>query len=408
MGRKNLILRVAAIAIFAGLSATVAQAKVVRSHHANGSPIVLFGDEWLTGLQPNPSYVVGMQAAVDAINKAGGINGSQLSLDICDNQGDPNASTACLQQGISDKAVAFVALNDHTCGTVQPTLQQQHIADVFPFPACPEYFSNPDSYPMEGGTFTQFVGRAAVYKKLGITKLGIASNNSSAALLSVQLARLSASAGLVKFTGDVQMTPTTTDFSSQVLTLRTQGAQGVVMVGSFSQEVGIVKAATSIGWSPTWFVTANSTTEAQYDQLVPLTSGKIMVSSSLPSPRTSSPGMNLFNAEVTASGQAADDYTNRTQGAITGWLAVHAAANVIKTIKGPVTNLTFLAALKKVKTMNLYGLETWKPNTKGPSAYPRVTSARCWELTGDSNGFLVSAPGLPQGVDVMKLLHFVQ
>jgi branched-chain amino acid transport system substrate-binding protein len=55
-----------------------------------------------------PGIPIGAQLEVDNINKAGGVNGHQLQLIVCNDKNDPNTAANCARQAIQEKVVALV------------------------------------------------------------------------------------------------------------------------------------------------------------------------------------------------------------------------------------------------------------------------------------------------------------
>jgi ABC-type branched-subunit amino acid transport system substrate-binding protein len=57
---------------------------------------------------PLPQLADGAKAAVDRINADGGVNGRQIELITCDDQGTANGATACGQQAVQEQVLAVV------------------------------------------------------------------------------------------------------------------------------------------------------------------------------------------------------------------------------------------------------------------------------------------------------------
>jgi branched-chain amino acid transport system substrate-binding protein len=57
---------------------------------------------------PLPQIETGAQAAVDHINAEGGIDGTQIELVVCDDEGSANGSTACAQRAVQEGVAAVV------------------------------------------------------------------------------------------------------------------------------------------------------------------------------------------------------------------------------------------------------------------------------------------------------------
>jgi ABC-type branched-subunit amino acid transport system substrate-binding protein len=57
---------------------------------------------------PLPQLADGAQAAVDRINNDGGVNGRQIELITCDDEGTANGATACGQQAVQEQVLAVI------------------------------------------------------------------------------------------------------------------------------------------------------------------------------------------------------------------------------------------------------------------------------------------------------------
>ena len=58
---------------------------------------------------PEPERASAVNARLDVLNAAGGINGYKIVLDACDEKGDPNVASDCARKFVSDKDVASVS-----------------------------------------------------------------------------------------------------------------------------------------------------------------------------------------------------------------------------------------------------------------------------------------------------------
>jgi ABC-type branched-subunit amino acid transport system substrate-binding protein len=67
-----------------------------------------------------PTIPSGAQVAVDEINAAGGINGRPLELMVCNDEFNPQLSTECVQEALSNDVVAFVGGLIGTPGALFP------------------------------------------------------------------------------------------------------------------------------------------------------------------------------------------------------------------------------------------------------------------------------------------------
>jgi branched-chain amino acid transport system substrate-binding protein len=83
------------------------------------------------GLGASPEIATGALAAAKQINAAGGVNGHQIKVTICDTKGIPANAISCAHEAVSDKVLAVVGSNDSS-GEYLPILQAGGVPDVAP------------------------------------------------------------------------------------------------------------------------------------------------------------------------------------------------------------------------------------------------------------------------------------
>ena len=107
----------------------------------------------------NTWSVDGVQAGVKAINDAGGINGRQLELTVCDNAGDPNRDATCARDAVTDEWVAVVGgFDPYAPAQTLPVLEAANIPYVGYLQGTPIEYQSPVSFPVEIGTVGGYVG----------------------------------------------------------------------------------------------------------------------------------------------------------------------------------------------------------------------------------------------------------
>jgi hypothetical protein len=113
-------------------------------------------------------------------------------------------------------------------------------------------------------------------------------------------------------------------------------------------------------------------------------------------------------AEMTASGKASDEINLKPLG-INAWLSVYAVAEAAKWIKsGGVTAATLTRAIRaQKKPVNLFGLVTWKPGSKGPAAFPRWSSVKEYFLTVKGGKIVTWGNQLP-AIEPMKSMKYIR
>ncbi len=122
-------------------AATSAAAETTTTVELTGPPIKLMVMFEGTGAVATPEVVEGAKAAADAINAAGGVDGSPIVLENCDLKNDPNAATACGNQAVSDGVVAVVSPVSANAGQYFPILEKAQIPVVGNVPAAAADFT---------------------------------------------------------------------------------------------------------------------------------------------------------------------------------------------------------------------------------------------------------------------------
>jgi branched-chain amino acid transport system substrate-binding protein len=111
---QHLALSAAAIGLSAVVLASVAACGSSNSHSSSSTSTsksaytIGFVTTRIPGLDLSTA-AQGLQAAFDDINKNGGVNGHDLTLSTCEDNGTPTGATTCLQKLIANKSVVDVA-----------------------------------------------------------------------------------------------------------------------------------------------------------------------------------------------------------------------------------------------------------------------------------------------------------
>lgn len=125
----------------------------------------------------NPAYSVpqsktAAEAAVKAINEAGGINGRPLDLQFCDSNFDPNTEAACARQAVDDGAVAVVGSVSLYPNTI-PVLERGKVPFIGGLGQTPAELASEISFPLAAGIPGWFQGAVAQGLQRGVSKPAI-------------------------------------------------------------------------------------------------------------------------------------------------------------------------------------------------------------------------------------------
>jgi ABC-type branched-subunit amino acid transport system substrate-binding protein len=360
-----------------------------------GSPIGTYPGDW-----------GGPQAAAYAINKAGGIHGAKIKVITCNDQITANGAVACAREAVADHVAAVVGwtgfdpqINPILYAAKIPVLQWV-ISDFSDALSGKGQWSI--QFPVNGGAFPEWIGEVFAAKAAGAKSVAFEDTNFPGISTVVAQERQAAHAIGLKDLGLVPTTLTQTTFSSTAQSLANLKPDAVLLNSTSPQEDAILAAASTTGFSPIWISdggTFNPETFAAFTKLAP----KIWMSSTVPfANATSYPAIKTMNKEMDAAVAAGISNAatgNRDESTIYSWLSTHAFAQVAATIKGPVTNLSLLAALKKTKNLKVEGMEVYSPAVKGDPKFPRVTSGGLDYVGPVKNGEYVPS----QRVQVLKL-----
>ena len=119
-------------------------------------------------------YVAANQAAVRAINKAGGVDGHPLVVDVCNDQGSPNTATTCARDQIQSGVAAEVNLNSLTGGAqVQQLVDAAKVPNIMATPSITQQYTDPNTYLTTVGYIPIYFGCVPWMQATHSTKLAI-------------------------------------------------------------------------------------------------------------------------------------------------------------------------------------------------------------------------------------------
>ena len=109
-----------------------------------------------------PEIVAGARAAVDRVNREGGVAGRQVSLVTCDDKGSPNGAAACGRQAVQERVAAVVGAFTFFGDSIVPLLDKASIPYILPVANNPEENSNRVSFQLFSGATAEIGAYAAV------------------------------------------------------------------------------------------------------------------------------------------------------------------------------------------------------------------------------------------------------
>jgi branched-chain amino acid transport system substrate-binding protein len=201
----------------------------------------------------------GAKLAVDEWNKAGGINGRQVKLDVFDDQGDPTVGTSLARRIASQGYVAMIGTAESAVTiAMAPVLQQAQIPNITSGQSpglvatkSPFLFLNGPTSTTYDETLTKYV-----VDRKGIKSIAMITNNGSFGKGEHDSFLKTLSSRGVKPVADQVVTTDQKDFSA-VLTAIRQKRPEAIFLGAEEVESGlIVKQARDLGIKATFIGTA--------------------------------------------------------------------------------------------------------------------------------------------------------
>lgn len=331
-----------------------------------------------TPLQNNPGVEAGARAAANAINADGGVNGSAIEIQFCNDESNPNKIAACARKAKTEKVAAVVSYEVFGA-SLYPTLEEAKIPNLGAFVSTTPDWTSPMSFPIFPGANQQIAAMPFQLKAHGKKKVaGVVFDLAGTKIQIPSLQEAAKKAG-IEYAGTVLVPTTATDYAPYAQQVKALGADSGAIILNQSGGVSLIRAASQAGLDITWIAQNQQIGKAEFlDPLGDLAEGFLSPSGLPPVTATKEyPGIAQFNDEIKAAEKAGvegtDDIRLTTMGP---WLAIHALAIVGKDIDGPVTNVSLVDALNKAKDVDLLGLVSWSPSVAGPAAFPRLSNGK--------------------------------
>ncbi|MGW0948256.1 ABC transporter substrate-binding protein [Streptomyces sp. NPDC002623] len=168
------------------------------------------------------------------INANGGIKGGPLKVITCNDKNDPDEAEKCAQQAVAEKVVAVVGSYSLAGDRYMPILEKAGIPYIGGTGVSAAEFSNPLSFPVNGGTPVVFAAHGMQLVEEGCKKIsGVRYDVAAAAIVSQFLTLGVTSAGGAA-PKDLKVPITATDLAPQVATATKDSDCVSVILGTHS------------------------------------------------------------------------------------------------------------------------------------------------------------------------------
>lgn len=240
------------------------------------------------------------EAAAQAINDAGGVQGRPLTILTCDDKFDPNATLDCARQAADADAVAIIS-GLVLAGDYLDFAAQEGIPVIPAVGFQSAEFQNDISFPITAGGAGLATAAIAEVLAQGVTVISLVYDESSGV---AKPAAEAAAAGLaeqgINVANVIPMPLDIADASSILAAAEAGGAEGVALLVQGSQAAKFITAADQAGSTLIIGSYDLSLEPATIETLGPAADGVLMASSFRPLTDTSNPGVEQFFDEMAA------------------------------------------------------------------------------------------------------------
>ena len=347
--RRRWFWSVVVVALAAGLTVTAA-ASAPTAPKLTGAPIVTYTFADVNTQGPQYKNIAETARVYGSwINAHGGINGHPLRVKNCDARGTPTAATACARKAVADHAVAVIGSFTFTGDAIVPVLKAGKTAYFgMCCPISPTEFSSTNSFP---------TGNQPLYA-VGLVSRAVKDGCKKMVGVIIQGAEIfepfmsNAAKNLGKTITYVSLPATAQDYSPQVAQATSGGTDCLLMV---------VSETPYIAWMGPYVQSGSKARmygpQGNLDQKViaaaPVSATDGAVIAAMFTSLTL-PAWKDYRTALTQYKAVKSEYYDTFGGQGT-WAGYLAFTQIVKAMKGPINNRTFLAAASKAK-VNLPGI----------------------------------------------------
>jgi branched-chain amino acid transport system substrate-binding protein len=315
----------------------------------SGEPIGVMGLGTFEGTVAYPEAPPAFEAQVQKINEAGGIEGREIDLTICNDQGNPQVASHCAQEAVEKHDVAVMGSYSVQAAAFLPILESAHIAYIGADASQTIEETSPNSFPLENQyQLYGSVGYAAGTK--GCRKAALITENYGAATMAedeVSDKAFENSPDGEEVIKRVEVGSSNTDYAPPVATMLSAGAECIIAPLPPEE---LPKLISSIEQSSdpeaTVAVTANSVPAEELKSLGSQAEGMLVGSAGYVPGAAESPKSVTETIEQI---EAFDSSAEINAFSLTATAAVKTVAHVLEELKGEISAESFLKGAGEIE-----------------------------------------------------------
>ena len=379
---RHVFVPLAVVALAAGLTACRGEDKAPTATDSGPIKIMQIG----TFESPNLSLTdakAGLDAHVQSINAAGGINGRKIDVQFCNDAFNANTGAACARTAVSDGVVAVVGAASSQAPAVLPVLEAAGIPWLAGAGSGgPIEGTSPVSFPITGGTQSMQVGMGRLLANKGAKNIAVIVADAAAAYAAADDIANGAKAGGAQ-SYRILAPLGAPDFSAVASSALAKTPDAIAVASTATDAPRIIKAVRQAGFKGNISTLANIFKPADQKALGDLANNVFVASSAVPVSNTSVPQVQQFLADMSKyHPEAVTD-----NGSLGTWNAVTFFVEIVKRLGGQVSASAITGLLNKLDKPIVLGTVpdyAGIPNPPVVSNYPRVPTFKVYvsEATG--------------------------
>lgn len=333
----------------------------------------------------------GLKAQVQAVNKAGGVNGHKIDVQYCNDGFVATTAAACARTAVQDHDVAIVGGASAESPAIFPILQKAGIPWLAGTGSGgPIEATSPISYPLTGGTQSDEVGMGRVLTDLGDKKVAVIIADAAPAFPAYTAVAQGVTAGGGTVTARVLATIGAPDFSAVASSALATNPTGVAIASVPGDAPRIALALRQAGYTGDISTLSGIMSESSIQSLGTAAAKIYLISDFIPTNFTSVPAVSTYTAQMSLAGFSS---ANIDPESIGGWTAGAFFTAIVRDLgTKPVTSKNIVAFLKKPKTITL-GTVAPYTGVKSPplvKEFPRVPTFNVFASEVQSDGSQVA------------------
>lgn len=334
----------------------------------------------------------GLKANVQAVNKAGGVDGHKIVVQYCNDGFVATTAAACARTAVQDHDVAIVGGASAESPAIFPILQKAGIPWLAGTGSGgPIEATSPISYPLTGGTQSDEVGMGRILTDLGDKKVAVIIADAAAAYPAYTAVAQGVTAGGGTVTARVLATIGAPDFSAVASSALATNPTGVAIASVPGDAPRIALALRQAGYTGDISTLSGIMSESSIQSLGSSAAKIYLLSDFIPTNFTNVPAVSTYIAQMSLAGFTSANIDSESIG---GWTAGAFFEAIVRELgTKAITSKSIVQILKKLPKPIVLGTVAPYSGVKTPALvkeFPRVPTFNVFASEVQADGSQVA------------------